>query len=274
MEDHEFGSLCIERRGEVAVVHMFNLTDGINRGRTLDFHWEIGLALGKLRDDQKVRVVILTGEKDGEFMTAPRTDKYEKPEALGGHNDPKGSWKIFNGIIRAHQTLTEMEKPVVARVNGDAVGFGQSLMLGCDIIIAREDARIADMHMAMGDIAPYGPPFAIVPGDGGASLIPLYMAPPLAKEYLMIGKEYSAKRLAELHMINYAVPAADLDATVDRIVKKLLSRPALALAWTKRSVNRYVAQQHNQTLDASAAYEMVNFLQWERQGFKQDLEFE
>ncbi len=130
------------------------------------------------------------------------------------------------------------------------------------------------MHMAMGDIAPYGPPFAIAPGDGGASLIPLYMTPPLAKEYLMIGKEYSAKRLAELHMIKYAVPAAELDATVDRIVAKLLSRPALALAWTKRSINRYVAQQHNQTLDASAAYEMVNFLQWERQGYKQDLEFE
>ena len=102
---------------------------------------------------------------------------------------------------------------MIARVNGDAVGFGQSLMLGCDIIVAREDARIADMHMAMGDVAPYGPPFAIVPGDGAASLIPLYMAPPLAKEYLMLGKEYSAKQLAEMHMINYAVPADNTNGT-------------------------------------------------------------
>lgn len=272
--DDDFGSLRIERRGEVAVVHMYNLTKSIHSGRKLDFHWEIGLALSQLRDAQDVRVVILTGADDGEFMTAPRTNSYERPEALAGHNDPKGSWKIFNGIIRAHQALTEMEKPVIARVNGDAVGFGQSLMFGCDFIIAREDARIADMHMAMGDVAPYGPPFAIVPGDGGASLIPLYMAPPLAKEYLMLGKEYTAAKLAELHLINYAVPMAELDAVVDRIVEKLLSKPALALAWTKRSVNRYVAAQHNQTLDASAAYEMVNFLQWERQGYKQDNEFE
>jgi enoyl-CoA hydratase len=270
----EFGTLRIERNGPVATVHMINLTEGIQAGRTLDFHWEIGVALGQLRDDQDVRVVILTGARDGEFMVAPRTDVYEEPGALGGHNDPKGSWKVFNGIIRAHQTLTEMEKPVIARVNGDAVGFGQSLMLGCDIIVAREDARIADMHMAMGDVAPYGPPFAIVPGDGGASLIPLYMAPPLAKEYLMLGKEYSAKRLAELHLINYAVPAEQLDAEVDRLVGKLLEKPPLALAWTKRTVNRYIAAQHNQTLDAGAAYEMVNFLQWERQGFKQDTDFE
>jgi enoyl-CoA hydratase len=274
MKDEEFGTLRIERRDEVAVIHMINLTEGIQAGRTLDFHWEIGLALSKLRDDQGVRVVILTGARDGEFMVAPRTDVYEEPGALGGHNDPKGSWKVFNGIIRAHQALTEMEKPVIARVNGDAVGFGQSLMLGCDIIVAREDARIADMHMAMGDVAPYGPPFAIVPGDGGASLIPLYMAPPLAKEYLMLGKEYTARQLADLHMINYAVPLVDLDKEVDRLVGKLLEKPPLALAWTKRSVNRYVAAQHNQTLDASAAYEMVNFLQWERQGFKQDMDFE
>ncbi len=198
----EFGSLRIERRGPVAVVHMFNLTDSIQSGRTLDFHWEIGLALGKLRDDQDVRVVVLTGAADGEFMVSPRTDHYEDPAALGGHNEPKGSWKTFNGIIRTHQALTEMEKPVIARVNGDAAGFGQSLMFGCDLIVAREDARVADIHMAMGDVAPYGPPFALVPGDGGASLIPLYMTPPLAKEYLMLGKEYSGAELAEMHLIN------------------------------------------------------------------------
>lgn len=270
----DFGTLRIERRDAVAVVHMYNLTDSIKAGRTLDFHWEIGLALGQLRDAQDVRVVILTGAKDGEFMVSPRTDSYEEPAALGGHNDPKGSWKIFNGIIRAHQTLTEMEKPVIARVNGDAAGFGQSLMFGCDLIAAREDARIADIHMGMGDVEPYGPPFALVPGDGGASLIPLYMSPPLAKEYLMLAKEYRAKELAEMRLINYAVPAAELDGVVDRLVGKLLEKPALALAWTKRTVNRRIAAQHNLTLDAAAAYEMVNFLQWERMGYKQDLEFE
>ena len=270
----DFGTLRIKIRGPIAIIHMINLTEGIEAGRTLDFHWEIGVALGNLRDNQDVRVVILTGAKDGEFMVAPRTDVYEEPAALGGHNDPKGSWKVFNGIIRAHQTLTEMEKPVIARVNGDAVGFGQSLMLGCDIIVAREDARIADMHMAMGDVAPYGPPFAIVPGDGAASLIPLYMSPPLAKEYLMLGKEYTASELAEMHMINYAVPMEEIDLVVDRLVDKLLKKPPLALAWTKRTVNRYIADQHNRTLDAGAAYEMVNFLQWERQGYKQDMDFE
>jgi fermentation-respiration switch protein FrsA (DUF1100 family) len=78
----------------------------------------------------------------------------------------------------------------------------------------------------------------------------------------------------EMHMINYAVPLADLDTEVDRIVGKSLEKPAHALAWTKRSVNGYIAAQHNQTLDAAADYEMVNFLQWERAGFKQEMDFE
>jgi enoyl-CoA hydratase len=270
----EYGSFELIKDGPVATIKMYNLTEHIVAGKRLDFHWEISLALSELRDDQAIRVVILTGAKDGEFMVSPRTPHYEDTGALGGHNDPKGSWKIFNGIIRAHQTLTEMEKPVIARVNGDAAGFGQSLMFGCDLIVAREDARIVDIHMGMGTAKPYGPPFAIVPGDGGASLIPLYMAPPLAKEYLMLAKEYTARQMADQQLINYAVPLADLDAKVNSLVEQLLTKPAHAMAWTKRTVNRYIAAQHNLTLDAAAAYEMVNFLQWERQGFKQDLDFE
>ena len=65
--------------------------------------------------------------------------------------------------------------------------------------------------------------------------------------------------------INYACTAAELDAKVDELVQGLLRRSAYALAWTKRAANRHVITQLNQTLDAAAAYEMVNFLQIERQ---------
>ena len=90
----------------------------------------------------------------------------------------------------------------------------------------------------------------------------------------MLAKEYTAREMADMHIINYAVPMDELDAKVDGIVAKLLEKPPLTLAWTKRSVNRYIADQHNRTLDAAAAYEMVNFLQWERAGYKQDMDFE
>ena len=67
-------------------------------------------------------------------------------------------------------------------------------------------------------------------------------------------------------MINYAVPREELDAKVDELVNALLRRSAYALAWTKRTANRLVAQAVNTTIDASVAYEMINFLQLARVG--------
>lgn len=82
----------------------------------------------------------------------------------------------------------------------------------------------------------------------------------------MLGKRFTAQELAERGIVNYAVPEAELDAKVDEIVQALLRRSSYALAWTKRIANRRVADQLNLTLDASAAYEMVNFLQLDRLG--------
>ena len=82
----------------------------------------------------------------------------------------------------------------------------------------------------------------------------------------MLGKRFTAQDLAELGIVNYAVPEAELDAKVDEIVQALLRRSSFALAWTKRIANRRIADQLNLALDASAAYEMVNFLQLDRLG--------
>jgi hypothetical protein len=71
-----------------------------------------------------------------------------------------------------------------------------------------------------------------------------------------------------MDLINRAVPPEDLDATVDDVVRQLLVRPAYALAWTKRVVNRRLVEVLNRTLDAGAAFEMVTFLQADRQAFE------
>ncbi len=229
-----------------------------------DIHWELGRLFSDLRNENSVRVVVLTGARDGRFVTAPLTTVYTSDEGRKERNDPTRHWKVFTGIVRCHEAMAALEKPIVARINGDAIGFGSSLMLACDLIVARSDARIADMHMGMGEVAPYGPPYGIVPGDGGLSLVPLYLTPAKAKEYLMLAKEYSGDELAKLNVINYAVPLAELDSVVDDMVARLLKRSAYALAWTKRIANRHVVAQLNMTLDAGAAYELVNFHQIEK----------
>ncbi|HZP89172.1 MAG TPA: enoyl-CoA hydratase-related protein, partial [Burkholderiales bacterium] len=95
----------------------------------------------------------------------------------------------------------------------------------------------------------------------GGALVPLFMPPTLAKEYLMLARPFTAKDLANYGIVNHAVPASELDVTVDSIVSRLLRRSSYALAWTKRVANRLVASQLARTLDAGMAYEMINFLQ-------------
>jgi enoyl-CoA hydratase/carnithine racemase len=158
-----------------------------------------------------------------------------------------------------------MEKPVVARVNGDAMGFGQSLALAADLIVAVEDARFVDMHLGIGHVErdgeTIGPDYGIVPGDGGCSLVPMYMPPALAKESLLLAREFTAVELEEMGVINYAVEADRLDGKVAELVDALLERSPHALAWSKRVANRHLADQLNRTLDAGIGYEIATFLE-------------
>ncbi|MFQ5426548.1 MAG: enoyl-CoA hydratase/isomerase family protein [Gaiellales bacterium] len=232
-------------------------------GGTADLHWELGEVFSQLRGDTTTRVVVLTGE-DGELYQPMSGEFYDTPELRGYVADPEHSWKTFTGLVRLHQTMAELEKPIVGKVNGNALGFGSSLVLACDLIIADEEALIIDIHLGMGEVKEGGPNFGIVSGDGGSALAPLFFSPAKAKEFLMLAKRYTGRELADMNVINYAVPASELDAKVDEIVQALLRRSSYALAWTKRTCNRRVADHLNMTLDSAAAYEMVNFLQIDR----------
>jgi enoyl-CoA hydratase/carnithine racemase len=131
--------------------------------------------------------------------------------------------------------------------------------------VAQEDAVFMDHHMG-GPIPGRDRFFSNVPGDGGCALIPLFMTPCKAKEYLMLAKPYTAAELERMGLINYAVPATALDAKVEELTRGLLARGAFALAWTKRLANRHVVEQLNRVLDAGVGYEMVAFLQREKLG--------
>lgn len=221
--------------------------------------------LDALRADDSVRVIVL--HRGGANHGGNSTQHYNSHEWQDHHNDPAHIWKTFSGIVRMHEAMAAIEKPIVVQVDGNIIGGGCWIALSGDLIVAREDALFGDHHLAMGAFAPVGPPFGLVPGDGGTALAPLFFAPTIAKEMLMLGKSFTAKELAAQGVINYAVPAAELDAKVADIVQRLLDRPAYPLAWCKRAVNRHVVEQLNRTLDAGAGYEMIGLSQLERQGW-------
>jgi enoyl-CoA hydratase len=234
-----------------------------------DIHWELGRFFSEIRGADDVRIVVITGLRDGTFCVGNKTQVISARHHNHYVDDPHGMWTCFMGITRCHEALIGLEKPVIARVNGDCFSFGQAIMFGCDIVVAAEDARISEVHLSLGEgTEPYGPRYGVAPGDGAMVYVPMYLPPALAKEYLMLSPVFTGRELAERHLINYAVPLEKLDDKVDELVTALLRRPAHALAWTKRLANRHLAQQMNLTLDAAAAHEMISFYQAEKNNWE------
>src|SRR3954454_6569017 len=216
---------------------------------------EVARALNELRNDDSIRVIVITGKDD--VFTIP-------PSSYGHHGNPGNDWDILSGVTRAVEVMCTIEKPVIAKVNGHAVGFGANLVLACDFIIARDDAIIADHHMSCGELIIDGKmagsaEHCMVTGDGGAVFAPLKMPMNMAKEYLMLARPFTAKELAAMGVVNYAVPAAALDAKTDEIAQRLLKRNAYALALTKRVLNKQVMASFNRVHDAALGYEFLNF---------------
>ena len=254
----EYLLLDIVRTGQIATIELKRLerpmrekakAGGAQRAA------EVGRALNELRDDNSVRVIVITGKED--VFTIP-------PSSYGHHGNPGSDWDILTGVTRAVEAMCTIEKPVIAKVNGHAVGFGANLVLACDFIIAREDAIIADHHMSAGELVINGErkgsaDHCMVTGDGGAVFAPLKMPMNMAKEYLMLARPFTAKELAGMGVVNYAVPAEDLDAKTDEIAQRLLKRNPYALALTKRVLNKQMLANFNLVHDASLGYEFLNF---------------
>lgn len=279
-----FTAIDVERVDAVATIRIkpFERTqaEGAKHPGFVDVHTAIAQALEGLRWDDTVRVIVITGSEDGEFYWAPTPDYYspERLRAMNPVNRKAGKWSHEQGASRIAETLTLMDKPVIARVNGHASSNGQAILFACDLIVAWEDAIVTDNHLGLQEVTdrdgvPHGYPFAMTPGDGAGALVPLFMPPTKAKEYLFLGNAITARELAAMHIVNYAVPMSQLDDVTDGLVRRLLQRPARTLARTKRGVNKALVHQLNMAYDAMAYSEMLDFWEQGRDGWVADLHF-
>jgi enoyl-CoA hydratase len=144
--------------------------------------------------------------------------------------------------------LLDIEKPVVCRMNGHAIGLGASIALLCDVIFAADTAKIGDPHVGIG----------LVAGDGGAVVWAQRIGLARAKEYLLTGELLSATRAAELGLINHAVPPGELDAAVDAFCQRLLAGASNAIRWTKVLTNMELKRIAGAVMEAGIAYESLS----------------
>lgn len=143
--------------------------------------------------------------------------------------------------------LLDFPKPLIAKLNGHAIGLGATTALFCDVVFASEKAKIADPHVKMGLSA----------GDGGAIIWPQLIGYARAREFLMCGTFISAPKAAEMGLINYSLPPEELDAAVDEFVKTLQAGAYRAICATKKTINLGLKQVASAVMDASIAYETL-----------------
>ncbi|HIG72403.1 MAG: enoyl-CoA hydratase-related protein [Myxococcales bacterium] len=205
-------------------------------------HTELTRLFAELKRERRARAILLTGSgkafsAGGDFDWFPSLNDLEKLENL--RRDAKQMiWDLL-----------DVPLPIVAAINGPAIGLGASIALLCDTIWMADSATIADPHVRVG----------IVAGDGGAAIWPLAVGPARAKEYLMTGDPVSAVEAERIGLVNRVVPAAELEAKSMAFARRLAAGAPLAIQYTKQAVNKVVKDALNIAFDASTALEIVTF---------------
>ena len=237
-----YQAIAFRRDGKV--LHAtFNKPDTLNAfDAVLDY--EVGRLFVEVAGDEASNVLVLTGA--GRAFSAG--GDIEQMQRVIDQPD-----LFLNGIGHARHIITSLldcPKPIIAKVNGPAMGLGASIALFCDIIFAADHAKIADPHVKVGFVA----------GDGGAVIWPQLIGFARAKHYLFTGDAITGAEAARIGLINFSFPAAELDQAVDEYAQRLAKGASKAIAWTKLAVNAAIKQVVLQVMDTSLAYEALSNL--------------
>jgi enoyl-CoA hydratase len=229
-------------RRDGKVLHAtFNRPDTLNAVDP-ELHHDLNRLFGDVAEDPETHVLVITGAGRA-FSAGGNIEQMQKlidrPELFA---EDMGSAK------RLIFSMLDCPKPVIAKVNGHAMGLGATLALFSDIIIAADHAKIGDPHVSVGYVA----------GDGGAVIWPQLIGYARAKQYLLTGDHLLAAEAAQIGLINRAVPASDLDKVVDDFAQRLANGASKAIQWTKLSINIGLRQVAASVLDASMAYEALS----------------
>jgi 2-(1,2-epoxy-1,2-dihydrophenyl)acetyl-CoA isomerase len=213
---------------------LYNLTNGVawitlNRPEArnavnAEMREETIAVLTEVRTSAEIRAVVLTGSGKG-FCTGA---DLSGPRGQGPSGPGAGREVMKSSSQRLIRTLWELEKPVIAAVNGVAAGLGSHLAFASDLVIASDEARFIEIFVRRG----------IAIDAGGAFLLPRLLGLSKAKELVFFGDDLPAAEALRLGLVNKVVPAAELENTAREWAERLAQGPTFALGMSKRLLNR------------------------------------
>ena len=191
-------------------------------------------AISAAQDDESIRAVVVQGSEQcftsgndvGDFLNAPAS----------GSNSP---------VYRFLKAICHAKKPLIAAVNGPAVGVGTTMLLHCDLIYVAQDARLKMPFVNLG----------LCPEAGSSFLLPRLLGHPRTAELLLLGEEISGQRAVEFGLANQALPAGQPVLEAARsAARRIAEQPPGSIQLTKELIKRGVTDVASQVMDHEGSY--------------------
>jgi enoyl-CoA hydratase/carnithine racemase len=197
-------------------------------------------ALSQCRTDDAVKVVIVTGAGEAFCSGGDIVEMEDRLEQMPEQRKAE----LFERIERIPLILEDLDKPVIAAVNGVATGAGMDLALMCDIRYAADSARFAETYVNVG----------LVPGAGGAHFLPRLVGVSKALELFLTGEFIDAQEALRLGIVNKIFARDVLMQEVERIARKLVEAPPLTLRMIKRAIYQGMRNDLRTNLDLISSH--------------------
>jgi enoyl-CoA hydratase len=211
-----FENLVVEKRGPVAVVTV-NRPEKLN-ALNIQTREEIVSALEELRDNDEIRVVVFTGAGDKAFIAGADINEFAGKTALEQRAIMKNR--------RTFDSVEDFPKPVIAMINGYALGGGCELAMACDIRVASTTAKLGQPEIKLG----------IIPGGGGTQRLPRLVGEGKAMELILTGDMISAEEAERLGLVNYVVPPEQLEKKTMEVAARIAEMSPVAVSMAKQAV--------------------------------------
>jgi 2-(1,2-epoxy-1,2-dihydrophenyl)acetyl-CoA isomerase len=237
---HAYDTVNLYRSGAVAKIEL-NRPSTLNAW-TKQFGIDLGDAVTTVAEDEAVRVVVVTGAGRGFSSGADIRGGGDGSHPTTLEGDPDTYTLLTTYYHPVITGIRRMPKPVVAAVNGPAVGIGCSLALACDLVAARRSAYLLLAFVNIG----------LVPDGGSSVFVPARVGLARAAEMAMLGEKVGAEQAASWGLINWAWPDEEFDERVEALVTRLANGPTRSYAGAKREFNARTYDGIDEQLDLEA----------------------
>jgi len=234
-EQSMYKTLIYEKKDNIGLLTI-NRPDKLN-AISNELTAELRSLLDELEKDNDLRVVIITGAGDKAFVAGADIKELVERDSRLGRQVSSERQEIFSRI-------ENLPVPVIAAVNGYALGGGLEIALACNIRVCSEKAQFGAPEVKLG----------IIPGDGGTQRLPRLVGLGRAMEMILTGDFIDAQEAYRIGLVNEVVPAEDLMGRAMELAKKIASRPPLAVRYAKEAVNR------SQEGDTASGFALESYL--------------